>query len=105
MNRVRCLILNAALGPLDYRVPDGMMVEPGSVVEAPLGPRTVIGIVWDDGRLPGNEVAAEKLRPLRGLLPVPPLRAPLRRLIEWAADYYCAPLASVARMALSSGGH
>lgn len=104
MNRVRCLILNAALGPLDYRVPDGMMVEPGSVVEAPLGPRTVIGIVWDDGRLPGNEVAAEKLRPLRGLLPVPPLRAPLRRLIEWAADYYCAPLASVARMALSSGG-
>ena len=104
MNRVRCLILNAALGPLDYRVPDGMAVEPGSVVEAPLGPRTVIGIVWDDGRLPGNEVAAEKLRPLRALLPVPPLRAPLRRLIEWAADYYCAPMASVARMALSSGG-
>ncbi len=104
MNRVRCLILNAALGPLDYRVPDGMAVEPGSVVEAPLGPRTVIGIVWDDGRLPGTEVAAEKLRPLRGLLPVPPLRAPLRRLIEWAADYYCAPMASVARMALSSGG-
>ena len=24
MNRVRCLVLNAALGPLDYRVPDGM---------------------------------------------------------------------------------
>jgi primosomal protein N' (replication factor Y) len=26
----------------------------------------------------------------------------LRRLIEWTADYYCASLASVARMALSS---
>ena len=104
MTRVRCLVLNAALGPLDYRVPEGMVVEPGHVAECPLGPRTVIGIVWEAERLPGTEVPAEKLRPLRGLLPVPPLRAPLRRLIEWTADYYCAPLASVARMALASGG-
>ncbi|GAA3800495.1 primosomal protein N' [Qipengyuania pelagi] len=104
MNRVRCLVLNAALGPLDYKVPDGMSVEPGQVVECPLGPRAVIGIVWEAERLPGAEVPAEKLRPLRGLLPIPPLPAPLRRLIEWTADYYCAPLASVARMALSSGG-
>ncbi len=104
MNRVRCLVLNAALGPLDYRVPDGMKVETGSVVVCPLGPRTVTGIVWEPERLPGGEVPAEKLRPLRDVLPVPPLRAPLRRLIEWTADYYCASLASVARMALSSGG-
>ena len=34
MNRVRCLVFNAALGPLDYRVPDGMAVEPGSVTIA-----------------------------------------------------------------------
>ena len=104
MNRVRCLVLNAALGPLDYKVPEGMMVEPGQVVECPLGPRAVIGIVWEAERLPGAEVPAEKLRALRGLLPIPPLPAPLRRLIEWTAVYYCAPLASVARMALSSGG-
>ncbi len=104
MNRVRCLVLNAALGPLDYKVPDDMTVEPGSVVECPLGPRTVIGIVWEAERLPGTEVPVEKLRNLRGILPVPPLSAPLRRLIEWTADYYVASLASVARMALSSGG-
>ena len=104
MNRIRCLILNAALGPLDYRVPDGLDVVPGHVAECPLGPRTVLGIVWEAERLPGDEVPAEKLRPIRGLLPVPPLPAPLRRLIEWTADYYCAPLASVARMALASGG-
>ncbi len=104
MNRVRCLVLNAALGPLDYKVPEGLRVEPGSVVECPLGPRTVIGIVWEAQRLPGTEVPAEKLRPLRGILPVPPLSAPLRRLIEWTADYYVASLAGVARMALSSGG-
>lgn len=104
MNRVRCLVLNAALGPLDYRVPGGMEVESGSVVLAPLGPRTVTGIVWEAERLPAADVPAEKLRPLREVLPVPPLPAALRRLIEWTADYYCASLAGVARMALSSGG-
>ncbi|MBX7460644.1 primosomal protein N' [Qipengyuania sp. YG19] len=104
MNRVRCLVLNAALGPLDYKVPDGMTVELGQVVECPLGPRTVVGIVWEAERLPGTDVPAEKLRNLRGLYPIPPLPAPLRRLIEWTADYYVASLASAARMALSSGG-
>lgn len=104
MNRVRCLVLNAALGPLDYKVPEGMDVGPGSVVECPLGPRTVIGIVWEAERLPGTEVPVEKLRNVRGVLPVPPLSAALRRLIEWTADYYVASLASVARMALASGG-
>jgi primosomal protein N' (replication factor Y) len=104
MNRVRLLVLNAALGPLDYRLPEGVSAPAGSVVVAPLGPRKVTGIVWDEGRLPGEAIAFERLRPIAEVLPVPPLPAPLRRLIEWTADYYCAPLASVARMALSSGG-
>ncbi len=104
MNRARLIIFNAALGPLDYRVPDGMDVRPGSVVVAPLGPRQIVGIVWEAERLPANEVPDSKLRPLVGVLPVPPLRASLRRLIEWTADYYCASLASVARMVVASGG-
>jgi len=104
MHRVRLLVMNAALGPLDYRVPDGMVVVPGSVVVAPLGPRQVMGIAWEPERLPGTEVADERLRPILGVLEVPPLRAELRRLIEWTADYYCASLASVARMVITSGG-
>ena len=104
MNRVRLVIFNAALGPLDYRVPDGMRVEPGSVVVAPLGPRQIVGIAWEAERLPATEVPEAKLRPLLAVLPVPPLKAELRRLIEWTADYYCASLASVARMVLASGG-
>jgi len=104
MNRVRLLIFNVALGALDYRVPDGMTVVPGNVVIAPLGPRQITGIVWEEERLPANDVPDAKLRPLIEVVPVPPLSAPLRRLVEWTADYYCAPLSSVARMVISSGG-
>ncbi|MBC7158673.1 MAG: primosomal protein N' [Porphyrobacter sp.] len=104
MNRVRLLIFNAALGPLDYRVPEGMAVVPGQVVAAPLGPRQIVGIVWEADRLPGEPVPDARLRPLLAVLPVPPLSARLRRLLEWTADYYCAPLAAVARMVLASGG-
>ncbi|HSG57053.1 MAG TPA: primosomal protein N' [Paracoccaceae bacterium] len=104
MNRVRLLIFNAALGPLDYRVPQGMEVVTGSVVVAPLGPRQIVGIVWDPERMPGTEVPEAKLRPIISVLPVPPLQPALMRLIEWTADYYCAGMASVARMVLSNGG-
>ncbi|MFK4871068.1 primosomal protein N' [Novosphingobium sp. ZW T3_23] len=102
MKRVRILVFNAALGVLDYRVPEGMAIEFGSVVIAPLGPRQVLGIVWEPERLPGQDVPESKLRPLIEVLPVPPLPKRLRRLIEWTADYYCAALSSVARMALGS---
>jgi len=104
MRRIRLLVFNAALGVLDYRVPDGMTVEHGSVVIAPLGPRQITGVVWEEERLPGAEVPEEKLRPILSVLPVPPIHAQLRRLIEWTADYYCAPMSAVARMVLASGG-
>src|SRR5436190_19353759 len=102
MSRARVVTLNAALGPLDYRVPEGMHVEPGSIVVAPLGPRQLLGVAWEAERLPTNEVPDSRLRPLAGMVDVPPIAAPLRRLAEWTADYYLAPLASVLRMVLPS---
>src|ERR671913_1030906 len=100
--RARIVTLNAALGPLDYRVPSDMAVEPGSIVVAPLGPRQLLGVAWEPERLPTQEVGDNRLRPIIGTLDVPPIRAPLRRLAEWTADYYLAPLASVLRMILPS---
>ncbi|MCB2013550.1 MAG: primosomal protein N' [Sphingobium sp.] len=103
MTRVRVLLLNARLGPLDYRVPVGIEAGPGSIVEVPLGPRRVTGVVWEDARFPDVATVDDKrLRPLLALSPAPPLPDAMRRLIEWVADYYMAPLASVLRMALSS---
>lgn len=103
MSRVRVLVLNSALGPLDYRVPHGIAVEPGSIVVAPLGPRQLLGVVWEPDRLPSeNEVGDNRLRNILAVADAPPVGEPLRRLIEWTSDYYLAPPASVMRMTLAS---
>jgi hypothetical protein len=80
MTRARVILLNAALGPLDYRVPQGMAVEPGSIVVAPLGPRQLVGAVWEPERAPTEEIGDNRLRPLVHAYDLPPLAAPLRRL-------------------------
>jgi primosomal protein N' (replication factor Y) (superfamily II helicase) len=103
MTRVRVLLLNPALGALDYRVPHGMSVEPGSIVLAPLGPRQLVGVVWEADMMPSpGEVGDNRLRNLFSVYDVPPIGGPLRRLIEWTANYYLAPPAAVLRMVLSS---
>ncbi|WP_443971956.1 primosomal protein N' [Sphingobium sp. CR28] len=103
MARLRVILLNAALGPLDYRAPQGVTVAPGQIVIAPLGPRPLMGVVWDEGSFPDvPEVGDNRLRPILDIVDVPPIPAPLRRLIEWTADYYMAPIAAVLRMALAS---
>ncbi len=102
MARIRILHTNPALGPLDYRVPHGMDVALGSIVRVPLGPREMVGVVWEEAALPTETVGDNRLRNISEVYDVPPLGAPLRRLIEWTADYYLAPPQSVLRMALSS---
>ncbi len=74
MTRARLIVMNAALGPLDYRVPQGMEVEPGSIVVAPLGPRQLIGVVWEPERLPTQEVGDNRLRNLLHAYDIPPHR-------------------------------
>ncbi|GAA0737658.1 primosomal protein N' (replication factor Y) [Sphingomonas japonica] len=101
-SRARVIVMNSALGPLDYRVPHGIEAAPGSIVVAPLGPRQLLGVVWEADRLATEEVGDNRLRNLLGVVDAPPIPESLRRLIEWTADYYLAPLASVLRMALAS---
>lgn len=102
-SRARVILLNAALGPLDYRVPQGMSVQPGSIVVAPLGPRQLVGVVWEEDAFPDIETVGDnRLRNLVGLVDAPPIPETLRRLIEWTADYYLAPVAAVLRMSLAS---
>ena len=101
--RARVLLLNSALGPLDYRIDPGQAVVPGTIVLAPLGPRQLTGVVWEAERMPSDlEVGDNRLRPLAAIYDLPPLKASLRRLIEWTAEYYMAPPAAVLRMTLAS---
>jgi primosomal protein N' (replication factor Y) len=102
LQRVRIIPFQHGLGALDYAVPPGMVLAPGDAVEVPLGPRRIIGVVWDAERLAAPDVPAAKLRPVIARLDLPPLAEPLRRLIDWTAEYYVAPLQSVVRMAWPS---
>ncbi len=92
--------MQAGLGPLDYAVPDGWTLLPGQAVQVPLGPRQIIGVVWDG--LEGQPFSGKGLRAVSAVLPVEPLAEPMRRLCDWVADYYLAPLSGVLRMVLPS---
>jgi primosomal protein N' (replication factor Y) len=98
--RVRVLVLHPALGPLDYRVPQGMAVEPGSIVVVPIGPRQYAGVVWEPERLPTEEIGDNRLRNLIAVADTPPIPEPVRRLVEWTADYYLSPPSAVLAMAV-----
>ncbi len=100
--RVRVVVLQPGLGALDYAVPDGMALTPGAIVSVPLGPRRITGVVWEAERLAGKDIDPAKLRAVVATADVPPIAAPLRRLCEWVADYYLAPLSAVLRMVLAS---
>ena len=83
--------------PFTYAVPDGVEVEPGSIVQVPLGPRKVIGVVWDGET---DQVDAKKLKAISEVFDCPPLTQSMRKFIDWIANYTISPPGLVARMAL-----
>lgn len=95
---VPVLVPMPAPGPYSYSVPEDMVVETGSVVQVPLGPRQVFGVVWDDAG--EKSVDPKKLRPITKSFECPPLKAEMRRFVDWVAAYTLSPPGLVARMAL-----
>lgn len=91
-------------GPYSYAVPEGVHVEPGSVVQVPVGPRQVIGVVWDGdddaSSTGGKAVDPKKLRPITLVFDCPPLSKEMRDFVEWVASYTLSPPGLVARMAI-----
>src|SRR3546814_4553170 len=101
MTRARVLLLTAALGPLDYRVPHGSEAPLGSVVVAPLGPRRMGGVVWEEASFGAPDPVGDNRRPnLYEIVDVPPIRAPLRLLVEWTTDYNLSPPRALLRLLL-----
>jgi primosomal protein N' (replication factor Y) len=97
------VLLPVAIGmAYSYRVPEGMTVEPGTIVRVPLGPREVVGAVWgleEDAA----EVAPARLKDILHVYDdVPPLREDLRALVDWVAGWTLATPGMVLRMVLRS---
>lgn len=85
---------HAALGGvLDYACDPPLPA--GTLVRVPLGRREVSGVVWHRG---GDATADDdRLRPLAAALTaLPPLAAPWRQLVEFAAAYYQRSVGEVA---------
>ena len=96
--RVAVLLPYPFAGPFDYRIPPGMDPQPGDLVLVPLNRRQEVGVVWDSP--PDGSVGDNRLRPLASRIDALPMRADLRRLIDWIAAYTITPPGEVLAMAL-----
>ncbi|MGB5904881.1 MAG: primosomal protein N' [Xanthobacteraceae bacterium] len=87
-----------------YRVPRGLDLKPGDVVSVPLGAREVTAVVWAENRNPDPRLH-NRLKDISEQIEVPPLRAELRTLVDWVANYTLSPRGMVLRMTLRMGEH
>ena len=78
-----------------YLVPEGLLVEPGSTVMVPFGPRETHGLVWSIAQGRG-----ENLKAIRSVAALPVLNARLRSFLQRVSNYTLAPLGMVAKMAM-----
>ena len=84
--------------PYSYRV-GGHDLAPGAIVEVPLGPRTVVGVVWSVGSNI-DQVQRTRLKPVAAILDCPPLPQKLRDFVDWVARWTLSPRGMVLRMCL-----
>jgi primosomal protein N' (replication factor Y) len=85
--------------PFDYRAPIEWRLKPGDHVVAPLGPRSVRGVVW---AVDENNASAGNLKSVESFESAPPLPDVTRRFIDWSAKYVVTPPGNVLRMVLRS---
>ncbi len=79
-----------------YRVPPEFDLAAGDFVVVPLGTRETLGVVWEARAVPGGD----NLKSVRQKLDWTPLREPLRRFVDWLAQWTLAPRGMVLRMAV-----
>jgi primosomal protein N' (replication factor Y) len=85
-----------------YRLPEGMELADGDIVNVPLGAREVSGVVWNaDATL--NPRLDNRLKDVSEKLDIPPLKGELRGFVDWLANYTLSPRGMVLRMCLRRG--
>ena len=86
--------------PFDYLIPEGMAVEVGAYVRAPLGKYERTGVVWE---IVDTDPTRE-LKVITDLFPAPPMPEAMRRFISFCARYNVAGPGQVLSMALRARG-
>ncbi len=100
--KIADVLLPLALeSPYSYRIPAGMELAAGSYVNVPLGPRSLIGVVW---ALKTQAPEGTKLRDVAAHYDMPPMSETHRKFVDWLADYYVEPKGNVLRMVLRCPG-
>ncbi len=94
---VSVLVPLAIEGTYSYRVPAGLALAPGDIVEVPVGPRSYVACVWDD---PAEPIATSRLKSVAAKFDCPPLSENMRRFVDWVANWTLAPKGMVLRMVL-----
>ena len=79
-----------------YRIPAGMTLQPGDIVDIPLGNRETTGVVWAVRETP----SASNLKTVTARRDLPALKADLLRFVDWVARWTLSPRGMVLRMAI-----
>lgn len=85
---------------LDYKAPAGGCFQ-GAFVEVPLGPRKVLGVVWGTGQ---GDWDIKKVRSVRRVLDVAPMRQDMRAFLQKASEYTLTPMPAMLRLATRAPG-
>ncbi len=82
----------------DYLAPQGMTLKAGDIVTVPFGKSESLGVVWGKGS--ANLPPAKMKSVIKQHAEFPPISEELRKFIDWAAWYNCAPKGAVLKMLL-----
>ena len=85
----------------DYKVPEGMNVQPGDYVVVPLGNREITAVVW--GKAAGD-VSSKKLKSIIHKYEFTPMPEVQRKFLDWVSDYTMSAKGFVMKMSMSVPG-
>src|ERR1700722_17172962 len=87
-----------------YRVPEGLTLAPGDIVNVPLGAREATAVVWAENPTPDIRLD-NRLKDIDEKLDYPALKPELRSFVDWVANYTVSSRGMVLRMCLRMGEH
>ncbi len=92
------LLPTAVNQAFDYLAPDGVLLKSGDIVTVPFGKSESLGVVWGKGvaSLPAGKIKTV----ITHHSSFPAISENVRKFIDWAAWYNCAPKGSMLKMLL-----